>query len=255
MMIFCFCRHCIVSTGHTCTSCDAGKEEEVPLAVDEPATTASDFGNSDSVALESEGDSSATTTTGGGSFQSTYLGGGGDSQSQTGYQPTGGYQSGYQAGYQQGGYKPSGYQPSRYLQPSGQRFSSSYSNLNGLSSSAYNSGGYGTRSIRSVRSARKTMFITVGKDLKANVPLLKFMPAIKGLNFKVQYYIIAGNTTLFETSQEGRLGYLRSSHPLQQGSYALKISCKIKPNVTIDEEAKLWYSKKKMNLKLVVKVV
>lgn len=99
------------------------------------------------------------------------------------------------------------------------------------------------------------MVVTIGKDLKPSIPLLKFLPAIKGLDHMLEYFISVGNATLFDVKQKGRLGYLRAAHPLPEGSYALKISCRIKENTKIDDETKLWYSKKKFNLKLVVKVV
>ncbi len=241
----CF-RHCIVATGITCTTCDAGKEESVPLIKDDEETATPDYGSSDSVALET-GESS-TSTTDSGFYQTGYLTSGGyqTGYNQGGYQGGsyfggGGYQPNYQSGYQQQGQSLTGFGSAAYG--------------GGISSSAYNSGGYGTRSIRSARGARKPMFITIGKDLKTKIPLMKLMPAIKGLGSKVEYFVSAGNATLFDLSQKGRLGYLHITQPLQPGSYALKISCKIKKNTKIDEETKLWYSKKKFNLKLIVKVV
>lgn len=245
-----FHRHCIVATGTTCTTCDSDAPDEVPLAKDEPekATSATpDTVGSDSLPLAK--DEGATD---GGFYQSGVYGqqGGVQGGYQGGYGQTGaGYnQQTYQGGYYGGS---GGYQQAQYAGGS-----LGYSGYTGGYSGGYSQSGFGVRSLRRSRGARrsKSMVISVGKDLKTTIPLLKFLPAIKGLDYKVEYYITAGNVTLFEVSQKGRLGYLHSTQPLQEGSYALKIGSRIKNPEIVDKEAKMWYNKKRFNLKLIVKV-
>ena len=243
-------RHCIVATGITCTSCDSDADESVPLQKDdEPATSgvASAVGT-DSLPLAKSEDS----TESGGFFQSGFY-----QQSGSNGQFTNPYSNGLQQPYQGGflnNYQGAGYSGgySGYS-----AYSSGYS---GFSSNLYNSGGFGVRSLRRARgggSARglKPMVVAVGKDLKTKIPLVKFLPAIKGIQGGVEYFITAGNATLFEVSQKGRLGFLHSRLPLAEGSYALKISSKLKSEGKVGGEAKSWFYKKKFNLKLIVKVV
>jgi len=242
--------HCIVATGITCTTCDSDADEAVPLQKDdEPSTSsvASAVG-SDSLPL----DKSEDTTESGGFLQTGFYKDTGDSSQlsnpyQTGFQQQ--YQGGYAGNYQGAGYSSSynGYSA----------YSSSYS---GFPNNQYNSGGFGVRSFRRARGGGRSpganpLFITVGKDLKTKTTLMEFLPAIKGIEKDVEYFIAAGNATLFEVLQKGRLGYLHALEPLAEGSYALRISSKLKDEEKVDAEAKSWFHKKKFNLKLVMKVV
>eukprot|EP00795_Rhopilema_esculentum_P005941 gene5941-11289_t len=243
--------HCIVATGITCTTCDdAGDDDAVPLqkeADDEPTTSAvASAVGTDSLPLVKGEDS-----TDAGFFQSGFY-----QQQSGGFQyPQGQFPSGFQQPY-------SGFQGG--FQGGANRQFSGYSayDYTGGSSNPYSNQRFGVRSLRfsrggrGSRGGRRPMVISVGKDLKTKIPLLKFLPAIKGLKHKVEYVITAGNVTLFEISQKGRLGFLHSTQPLKEGSsYALKIGSRIKSNKEVDSEAKLWFNKKKFNLKLVVKVV
>ena len=217
---------------------------------DEPATS----GVASAVATDSLPlDKSEDSTESGGFFQSGF------------YQPSGGssqfsnpYPNGFQQSYQ-GGFL-NNYQGAGFSSGYNGGYSAYSSGYSGFSSNLYNSGGFGVRSFRRARGggfARglKPMVLSVGKDLKTNVALAKFLPAIKGIQEEVEYFITAGNTTLFEVSQKGRLGFLHSRLPLAEGSYALKISSKLKNEGKVEGEAKSWFFKKKFNLKLVVKVV
>ena len=249
-MVLVYCRHCIVATGITCTSCDSDADDAVPLQKDDEPTTSSVASavGSDSLPL----DKSEDTTGSGGYFQTGfYKDTSGSSQLsspyQTGYQQQ--YQGGFLNNYQGAGYSGSynGYSA----------YSSGYS---GFSSNLYNSGGFGVRSFRRARGGGRSpgsrpMFLTVGKDLKTKTPLMEFLPAIKGIEKDVEYFIAAGNATLFEVLQKGRLGYLHALEPLAEGSYSLRISSKLKNEEKVDAEAKSWFHKKKFNLKLVMKVV
>lgn len=162
------------------------------------------------------------------------------------------YQGGFLNNFQGAGYSGTNRGYSGYS-----AYPSSYS---GFSSNLYNSGGFGQRALRRSRGGgaspySKPVFIEVGKNVKSTIELIKFLPAIKGIQEEVEYFMYSGNSTLFEISQKGSLGYLHSRMPLAVGSYYLKIGSKLKGEGKSGDEAKLWFNKKKLNLKLVVKVV
>lgn len=243
-------RHCIVATGITCTTCDSDAAESVPLQKDDEAATSAVASAvaTDSLPL----DKSEEATESGGTFQSGFYQQGGRGGSGQFSNP---YPNNFQQPYQ-GGFV-NNYQGAGYAGSSSGSYSGYYS---GFSSNLYNSDSYGVRSLRRARgggisSGYKPMVVSVGKGVKTTVPLLKFLPAIKGLEHQVEYYMKSGNTTLFEISQKGKLGFLHTRLPLGEGSYALKIGSKLKSDKKVDGEVKSWFHKKKFNLKLIVKVV
>ncbi len=239
-------RHCIIATGITCTTCDSDAEESVPLQkeAEEAATSAvASAVGTDTQPLDFSSEDS--TSDSGGFFQSGFY-----QQSGSSGQPlSNSYQDPY---YQGGGYSGANRGYSGYS-----AYSSGYT---GLSSNLYNSGGFGVRSFRRARGAGrrrglKPMLVTVGKGVKSTEPLLKFLPAIKGVEKQVEYIISSGNQTMFEISQKGRLGFLHSRMPLSEGTYALKIESKLKKEDKVDGEAKSWFHKKSFALRLIVKVI